>query len=84
MVGLQADPKDTSRAVPPPMSNEVADMLGMPRAGETQVGLHNRMTKDFNETHKIIPGDTVVPVQSDTATKARKKQGPGFWQATVE
>lgn len=60
------------------MSDAISDMIGVPRHGEDMVDMHNRMTNDFNDQHKIEPGD------KQTADTMRKKQGPGMWQGEVE
>ncbi len=48
---------------------------------ESAVDAANRATREFVETHKIIPNAQVAPPQS--AMKTRKKQGEGFWQGDI-
>lgn len=57
----------------------LSDIMEIPRPGEETIDMHNRMTEEFNKTHKIEPGDKKI-----TLLEAEEKQGGGWGQAIIE
>ena len=64
------------------VSDEMADLMGMPRSGEDKVDMHNRMTSDFiknnTQTPKVEPPkDEPAKAKrpAKTTMESRKKYG---------
>jgi hypothetical protein len=65
------------------ISNEMADLMGMPRSGESTVDMHNRQTGDFiknnTQTPKVEPPKVEANKPANrpakTQVEARKKYG---------
>lgn len=51
---------------------------------ENPIDTANRMTKEFLQSHGILPGDHPNKTGAPTAADARKKYGPGYEQAIID